>query len=74
MVSESKKQYMKKYNKLPKVKARKAEYMKKTRAEADRTAARDLVSFLAEIGYEDMALEYAMERAPEMLLAIKKKL
>jgi len=71
MVSERKKQYMKRYNKRPEVKARKAAYMRKIRSEADQEAARRLVSFLLETGYEDMAFDYAKERAPNMLVSVK---
>ena len=71
MVSKHKKQYMKKYNKLPNVKARKAAYMRKKRSEHDKQAAIELVNFLLDIGYEDMAYEYALERAPQMLLTLK---
>lgn len=73
MVTAAKKAYMKKYNKLTGVKARKAEYMRKVRAEQDKLAARELVSFLLEMGYEDMATDYALERAPEMLVTVKKR-
>jgi len=62
---------MKKYNQLPTVKAKKAEYMRKTRSDADQQAARRLVLFLAEIGQRDWAEQIAMERAPEMLATVK---
>lgn len=68
MASTKKKQYMKSYNQRPDVKARKAEYMRKVRAEADKKAARGLVTFLLDLGYEDMAFDVARERAPEMLV------
>ena len=74
MVSERKKSYMKRYNKRPEVKARKAAYMRKVRSEADQVAARELVEFLLDMGYEDMAFDYASERAPEMLVVAKNKL
>ncbi len=72
-VSKKKKQYMKKYNQQPEVKAKKAAYMRKVRFEADKAAARRLVSFLLNMGYEDMAFETAQERAPEMLVTVKSK-
>jgi len=62
---------MKRYNKRADVKAKKAEYMRRVRAEADKKAARELVSFLLESGYDDMAYDYALERAPEMLVTVK---
>jgi len=71
MVTEQKKQYMKFYNKMPHVKARKAKYMRRARAEQDEESARDLVRTLLDLGYEDLAYEYALERAPEMLIAAK---
>lgn len=64
---------MKKYNQQPEVKAKKAAYMRKVRFEADKAAARRLVSFLLNMGYEDMAFETAQERAPEMLVTVKSK-
>jgi len=71
MVTERKKQYMKSYNQLPHVKARKAEYMRRVRAEKDSEAARSLVRTLLDLGHEDMAFEYAQERCPEMLVTVK---
>ncbi len=71
MVSERKKNYMKKYNRRPEVKARKAEYMHKVRLLADREAAHRLVRFLLDIGYEDLAYQHALERCPEMLMTVK---
>lgn len=71
MVSERKRAYMKRYNKRANVKAKKAAYMRRVRGEADKKAARELVSFLLEHGYEDMATDYALERAPEMLVSVK---
>ncbi|MEM2874252.1 MAG: hypothetical protein QW063_02305 [Candidatus Nanoarchaeia archaeon] len=71
MVSEHKRQYMKIYNKKPHVKAKKALYMRQKRAEIDRLAAQNLVKMLLELGYENLAFEYALERAPEMLATIK---
>ncbi len=71
MVSERKKKYMKKYNKKPKVKARKAEHMRKIRKLADKEATHKLVRFLLDVGYENLAFEYAQERAPEMLATVK---
>lgn len=73
MVSARKKRYMREYNQRPEVKSRKAAYMRKVRAEADQKAARDLVSFLLDMGYENMAFDVAQERAPEMLLTAKAK-
>ena len=71
MVSERKKQYMKFYNKRPEVKQKKAFYMKQKRSEADTEASRRLVQTLLGLGYEDLAFEYAQERAPEMLATIR---
>jgi hypothetical protein len=71
MVSKSKKAYMKEYNKLDTVKAKKREYMRKTRAEKDQEAARRLVLFLSEMGYGNWAEDVAVERAPEMLATSK---
>ena len=71
MASARKKQYMKKYNQLTQVKQKKAEYMRKTRADQDKEAARRLVLFLAEMGYRDWAEDVAVERAPEMLATVK---
>ena len=71
MVSNRKKAYMRKYNARPEVKARKAAYMRKIRAKADKEAARNLVRFLLNLGYEQLAYQYALERAPEMLATVK---
>jgi len=71
--SPRKRAYMKRYNKRPEVKARKAAYMRRVRSVADQAAARDLVSFLIDMGYSDMAFDYAQERAPEMLVVAKNK-
>ncbi len=71
MVSEHKKSYMKAYNKQPAVKTKKADYMRRVRGEADVEAAKRLVNFLLEMGYEKMATDYALERAPEMLVSVK---
>ncbi len=71
MVSEPKKKYMKHYNRRPETKVRKAAYMREVRDQKDKAAAVELVNFLLEMGYEDMAFEYALERAPEMLAVIK---
>ena len=71
MVSEQKKAYMKEYNQRAEVKARKAAYMRKIRTERNKQAARALVTLLLEYGHEDLAFEYAKERAPEMLLTVK---
>lgn len=74
MVSERKKRYMKSYNRRQEVKEKKADYMRKVRSEKDKAAAVELVKFLLEIGYEDIAFEYALERAPEMLVAVKNRM
>jgi hypothetical protein len=66
-----KKKYMKEYNQLPTVKAKKRDYMRKIRAEKDQDAARRLVLFLSEMGYENWAEDVAVERAPEMLATNK---
>lgn len=71
MVSKRKKAYMKEYNQRLEVKARKAAYMRKIRAEKDKEAAREVVNLLLKHGFEDMAFEYAKERAPELLLTVK---
>lgn len=71
MVSSHKKAYMKAYNQLASVKQRKAEYMRKARAEADKDAAQRLVHTLLDLGFEGLATEYAQERAPEMLATIR---
>ena len=59
------------YNKKPEVKAKKAGYMRIKRAESDEIAARKLVTELLDMGFEQLAFEYAMERAPEMLATVK---
>jgi hypothetical protein len=71
MVGEQKKQYMHFYNKRPKVKAKKAEYMRIKRVESDEIAARKLVQELLDMGFEQLAFEYAQERAPEMLATVQ---
>lgn len=71
MVSEQKKSYMRSYNKKPEVKAKKADYMRMKRAELDELAARKLVTELLDMGFENLAFEYAVERAPEMLATVK---
>jgi len=71
MVSEQKKHYMHLYNRKPEIKAKKAEYMRQKRAEADAEAAHKLVQNLIRLGYENLAYEYALERAPEMLVTAK---
>lgn len=73
MVSEHKKTYMKQYNKKPEVKAKKAEYMRKIRSRKDKEAAHRLVGFLLDQGYENLAYQHALERAPEMLLTVKSR-
>ena len=67
MVSSIKKDYMKHYNKRPYVKLKKALYMQQKRAEADTEAGKRLVQTLLGLGFENLAFEYALERAPEML-------
>jgi hypothetical protein len=71
MVSERKKQYMRLYNRRPEVKAKKAEYMRLKRKELDKIAARRLVQELLDLGFEQLAFEYALERAPEMLATVR---
>ena len=71
MANKIKKAYMKKYNQLPSVKAKKRNYMRKTREEQDQEAAKRLVLFLSEMGYSDWAEDMALERAPEMLATVK---
>ena len=71
MVSDKKKQYMRFYNKKPKVKAKKAEYMRMKRAESDEIAARNLVQELLDMGFENLAFEYALERCPEMIATVR---
>jgi len=71
MVTEHKKQYMKHYNQLLHVKAKKAEYMRRVRAAKDSDAARGLVRTLLDLGHEQLAFEYAQERCPEMLVTVK---
>jgi len=66
-----KKQYMHRYNKKPEVKAKKAEYMRVKRIESDEIAARKLVQELLDMGFEQLAFEYAQERAPEMLATVQ---
>jgi transposase len=73
MVSLQKKHYMHSYNKKPEVKAKKADYMRMKRAESDELAARKLVTELLDMGFENLAFEYALERAPEMLATVKIK-
>lgn len=71
MVSEQKRTYMKSYNRKPEVKAKKADYMRQKRAELDEMAARKLVTELLDMGFENMAFEYALERCPEMIATVK---
>jgi|TARA_Y100000034_G_scaffold133521_1_gene199200 hypothetical protein len=71
--STRKKAYMSDYNKRPEVKARKAKYMRKFRAKADREAAERLVNSLLEQGFEDWAFDVAQERAPHMLVTAKNR-
>jgi hypothetical protein len=73
MVSAQKRHYMHFYNKKPEVKAKKADYMRIKRTESDEIAARKLVTELLDMGFEQLAFEYATERAPEMLATIKVK-
>mgnify|MGYP003967100173 CR=1 FL=1 len=71
MANKIKKAYMKKYNQLPSVKAKKRDYMKKIRSDQDKEAAQRLVLFLSEMGYSNWAEDVALERAPEMLATVK---
>jgi hypothetical protein len=71
MVSAKKKKYMKKYNQKPSTKEKKRKYMQDQRLNQDIEAAKDLVSFLLEQGFEDLAFEYAQEFVPEMLITAK---
>ena len=71
MVSPQKKDYMKFYNRKPEVKQKKADYMRKIRAEKDTEASKRLVQSLLDLGYDQLAFEYAQERAPEMLAAVE---
>ncbi len=73
MVSPHKQAYMKAYNQLASVKQKKAGYMRRVRAEADKNAAQRLVHTLLDLGFENLAFEYAQERAPEMLVAVASK-
>ena len=73
MVSEHKKKYMHTYNQKPEVKAKKAAYMRKMRAEKDKDAAKALVRLMLDLGYGDLAFDFAKERAPEMLVTAKVK-
>lgn len=70
MVTEHKKRYMLSYNQRASVKAKKAEYMRKVRAERDKIAGPNLVRLLLSAGYDALAFEYAQERAPEMLATV----
>ena len=45
--------------------------MRRIRANADEDASRSLVQTLLNLGYENLAFEYAQERAPEMLATVK---
>jgi hypothetical protein len=71
MVSAQKKAYMKFYNRKPEVKQKKVEYMRKIRAANDEEASKKLVQSLLDLGFEQLAFEYAQERAPEMLASVK---
>jgi len=62
---------MKYYNQRPEVKAKKAGYMRRVRAQKDESASRSLVQALLNLGFENLAFEYAQERAPEMLATIR---
>jgi transposase len=68
---EQKKAYMHRYNRKPEVRALKADYMRRKRVESNEEAARKLVTELLSMGYENLAFEYAQERAPEMLAVVK---
>lgn len=70
-VSERKKDYMKEYNSLSSVKKKKAEYMRRIRSEKEDEAARNIVRLFLKFGFEDLATEFALERAPEMLITSK---
>ncbi len=71
MVTVHKKRYMKKYNKRLEVKAKKAAYMREVRAEKKIKDAKDIVRFLLNSGYENMAFDYAKQYVPEMLVTAK---
>jgi len=71
--TKRKKQYMKKYNQRKDVKSKKADYMRKVRSEEEKDASRKLVELFLEFGFEDLAYETAMERAPEMLATVQSK-
>ncbi len=71
MVSEGKKQYMKEYNQRSYVKQKKAEYMRKIRSEQEKESARNVVKLFLKYGFEALAEEFALERAPEMLATTK---
>jgi hypothetical protein len=73
MVRDKKKQYMKKYNQRSYVKRKKADYMRKRRKEYDKEAARNIVKMFLDFGFENLAEEFAMERAPEMLVSAKSR-
>lgn len=64
-------EYMKKYNQREYVKERKKHYMREKRAEKEEEAARNLVNIFLEAGFEDIAYDYALERAPDMLVNAK---
>ena len=67
-----KKEYMKKYNQRKYVKERKKFYMRDKRAENEEESARNLVKIFLEAGFEDIAYQYALERAPDMLVKSKR--
>ena len=73
MASQRKLAYMKYYNQRPEVKAKKAGYMRRVRAQKDESASRSLVQALLNLGFENLAFEYAQERAPEMLAVVSSK-
>lgn len=73
MVSERKKAYMRIYNTKPEVKLKKAEYMRKRRAEEKKAKMFDLVKTMLNLGYENLAFEYAKTYCPEILLTAKIK-
>jgi len=73
MATPRKLAYMKFYNQRPEVKARKAGYMRRVRAEADKDASQQLVQTLLNLGFENLAFEYAQERAPEMLAVVSSR-
>lgn len=66
-----KKEYMKRYNHRDYVKEKKKKYMRKKRAEKEEESSRNLVNIFLDAGFENLAYEYALERAPSMLINAK---